>query len=219
MPIISNIRKGAGKPYWKCSCSFTDGKEASRFRQSWQIFEWRMELGRSLEEASRLLWSMMHGKSTCVQWMICARVFKQRDTNKSYPLVIYKIEAFNAFNKWIDRWIRMWVSLSFSLFRSNRPMPVAAKAADQGTEKNGYEQDECKQIRDRCCRQTTLPMKMITMILLQAGARGGWNPRSEETIFCPWWWQKYKQCHGRESWIEAEFNKAVIELMRRGTYI
>lgn len=201
-PIISNIRKQQGDHIVNVAVPFTDGKRATQIITNLDKYlaSNGIELGRSLERNITLAfiddaWKEHLRAMDDLRQSVQTAGYEQKD-----PLVIYKIEAFNAFKKMDDQVNKDIVSF---LCHANIPM----------------EQTQAGQIKEGREKRTDMSnMRDNKAAIDAAGDDYGANekdyydpsvpvkqqpvkvePKIGRNDPCPCGsGKKYKHCHGRE---------------------
>ena len=203
MPIIKNIRKEQGNHIENVAVPFTDGKKGIQALANLdKFFETEgQELGRSLERSIALAmiddaWKEHLRAMDDLRQSVQTAGYEQKD-----PLVIYKIEAYNAFKQMDDE-----VNKSIVSFLCHAQIPV--------------EQTHAGQIREG--REQKTDMSKMNANKTQVEAAGSDYAANENDYYdpstpvkqapvrvepkigrndpCPCGsGKKYKQCHGKES--------------------
>ncbi|MEO7482723.1 MAG: SEC-C metal-binding domain-containing protein, partial [Sediminibacterium sp.] len=203
MPIISNIRKEQGNHIENVAVPFTDGKKAIQALANLdKYFESKgFELGNALERSITLAlidnaWKEHLRAMDDLRHSVQTAGYEQKD-----PLVIYKIEAYNAFKQMDDR-----VNKDIVSFLCHAAIPI--------------EQTNAGQIKEGRERKTD--MSRMNANKRQVEAAGGDYAANENDYFdpstpvkqepirvepkigrndpCPCGsGKKYKNCHGREA--------------------
>ncbi len=203
MPIIKNIRKEQGNHIENVAVPFTDGKKGIQALANLdKFFETEgQELGRSLERSIALAmiddaWKEHLRAMDDLRQSVQTAGYEQKD-----PLVIYKIEAYNAFKQMDDE-----VNKSIVSFLCHAQIPV--------------EQTSAGQIREG--REQKTDMSKMNVNKAQVDAAGNDYAANENDYFdpstpvkqapvrvepkigrndpCPCGsGKKFKQCHGKES--------------------
>ncbi len=202
MPIISNIRKEQGNHIENVAVPFTDGKKGIQALANLdKYFESEgQELGRALERSIALsliddAWKEHLRAMDDLRQSVQTAGYEQKD-----PLVIYKIEAFNAFKQMDDQ-----VNKDIVSFLSHAQIPI--------------EQTNAGQIREG--REQKTDMSKMNANKHQVEAAGSDYAANENDYFdpsapvkqepvrvepkigrndpCPCGsGKKYKQCHGKD---------------------
>ncbi|MFN8249117.1 MAG: preprotein translocase subunit SecA [Ferruginibacter sp.] len=208
MPIISNIRKEQGSHIENVAVPFTDGKRGIQALANLdKYFESEgMELGRSLERSITLAliddaWKEHLRSMDDLRQSVQTAGYEQKD-----PLVIYKIEAFNAFKQMDDQ-----VNKDIVSFLCHSHIPI---------EQTNAGQQQRQQIREG--REEKTDMSKMNVNKSEIDAAGSDYAANENDYYdpsapvkqapvrvepkigrndpCPCGsGKKYKQCHGRES--------------------
>ncbi len=203
MPIISNIRREQGNHIENVAVPFTDGKKAIQALANLDKYfaNKGMELGESLERTITLAliddaWKEHLRSMDDLRQSVQTAGYEQKD-----PLVIYKIEAYNAFKQMDDQVNKEVVS-----FLSHSGIPM--------------EQTESGKIKEG--RETKTDMSKMNVNKAEIDAAGNDYSANEKDYFdpstpvkqapvrvepkigrndpCPCGsGKKYKQCHGKEA--------------------
>jgi preprotein translocase subunit SecA len=202
MPIIKNIRKEQGNHIENVAVPFTDGKKSIQALANLDKYfdSEGQELGRSLERSIALAmiddaWKEHLRAMDDLRQSVQTAGYEQKD-----PLVIYKIEAFNAFKQMDDQ-----VNKDIVSFLCHSQIPV--------------EQTRAGQIREG--REQRTDMSKMNINKAQVEAAGSDYAANEHDYFdpsspvkqepvkvepkigrndpCPCGsGKKYKQCHGKD---------------------
>lgn len=202
MPIISNIRKQQGDHIVNVAVPFTDGKKATQVITNLDKYlaSEGIELGRALERAITLAfiddaWKEHLRAMDDLRQSVQTAGYEQKD-----PLVIYKIEAFNAFKKMDDQVNRDIVS-----FLCHASIPIEQTQAGQikeGREKrtdmSGMRDNKAEidaagddyAANEKDYYDPSMPVKQQPVKV---------EPKIGRNDPCPCGsGKKYKHCHGRE---------------------
>jgi preprotein translocase subunit SecA len=203
MPIIRNIRKEQGSHIENVAVPFTDGKKGIQALANLnKYFETEgQELGRSLERSIALAmiddaWKEHLRAMDDLRQSVQTAGYEQKD-----PLVIYKIEAYNAFKQMDDE-----VNKSIVSFLCHAQIPVEQTNAGQIREGREQKTDMSKMnvnknqidaagsdyaAHENDYYDPSTPVK-------QAPVRV--EPKIGRNDPCPCGsGKKYKQCHGKDS--------------------
>ena len=203
MPIISNVRKDQGNHIQNVSVPFADGKRGINVLVKLdRYFETQgMELADALERSITLsliddAWKEHLRAMDDLRHSVQTAGYEQKD-----PLVIYKIEAFNAFKMMNDK-----VNKEIVSFLSHAAIPV--------------EQNDARQIKEGSERKTDMSNMNVNKAQIDAAGQDYaanendyYDPsapikqeplRAEPKIGrndpCPCGsGKKFKQCHGKEA--------------------